>query len=193
MDSSPGRRLVARIFEDEQSASKAVKLLLEEHFDPDNDLSVIASHRHERQKVPVTTNFEVGRTAALGAAIGALTVPLGLLLAGVTLGPITMAAGGPLLVALEGAYIGGATGFAFGALMSIDFAKTTANLRAVGVRDGIVWVGARAAGARGARAREILAEAGAKRFMDRELDWATEIVGDLGKERGPTLTRASAA
>jgi len=173
METHSTRQTVAGIFSDEEAAARAVKKLVEEHFDPDSDVSVIASHRHEREGIPVAATFDVGRTAAIGAAVGAVVTGVGVALAGLTSGPFTLENAGPLMAALESAYVGGATGFALGALLSMDFAKAGANFRKARVHGGVVWVGVLAAGARAERARQILSDAGAKHFMDHPPDVAT--------------------
>ena len=172
MDTHPTRKTVAGIFRDEDSAARAVKKLVEEHFDPEHEVNVIASHRHERERIPVAATFEVGRTAAIGAAVGAVLTGVGVALAGFTSGPFTLENAGPLMAALESAYVGGATGFALGALLSMDFAKAGADFRRARVHGGVVWVGVQAAGARAERARQILRDAGAKHFMDDRPDLA---------------------
>ena len=167
---TPERTTVAGIFKDEGAAARALEALIEEHFDPESDVSVIVSHRHDRESVPVSANFEVGRTASIGAAVGAVLAGAGVALAGLVAGPFTLVAAGPVLAALEAAYVGGATGFAFGALMSIDLAEPEADFHAAHIHDGVVWVGVQANGARAERARQILTEAGAKHFMNHRPD-----------------------
>jgi hypothetical protein len=166
MDSHPQRHTVAGIFKDEESAALAVKKLVEEHFDPDNDVRVIASHQQEREDVPVAATFEVARTSLIGAVAGAVLAGAGVALAGLTSGPFTMENAGPVWAALEAAYAGGAMGFAIGALMSMDFAKAGAKFGRAHVHDGVVWVGVLASGERAKSARRILSEAGAKHFME---------------------------
>jgi hypothetical protein len=162
------RRTVAGIFKDEEAAAQAVKTLVQEHFDPETDMRVIASHQQEREDVPVASTFEVGRSATIGAVVGAALAAAGVAIAGLTTGPFTMEEAGPIWAALEAAYAGGATGFALGAMMSMDFAKAGANFRRAHVHDGVVWVGVQAAGERAERARQILREAGARHFMDEQ-------------------------
>jgi hypothetical protein len=168
MSARTERSHVAGVFEDETSASAAVKRLAEEHFLACNDLSVIVSHRRERQAVPIMEIVPVERTAAIGAAVGALLVGAGVAIAGLTFGPFTLTPWGPVWASFEGAFAGGATGFAMGAMMAMGLAKPRANFSAAGFHDGIVWVEVRATGARAEKAHEILAEAGAKHFLDGE-------------------------
>jgi ribosomal protein L31E len=167
METHLHRRTVAGVFKDEEAAAQAVKKLVEEHFDPDTDVRVIASHHQDREDVPVAATFDVGRTSLIGAVVGAALAAAGVAIAGLTSGPFTMESAGPVWAALEAAYAGGATGFAIGALMSMDFAKAGAKFRSAHVHGGVVWVGVLAAGERAERAVDILREAGAKHFMDK--------------------------
>lgn len=167
MDGGHERKTVAGTFRHEAEAAEALKRLIEEHFDVERDVSVIVSRRHERERVAVRADLHVERTSAIGAAVGAVLAGAGIALAGLTTGPFTMVAAGPVVAALEGAYAGGATGFALGALAAFDVLKPEADFDAAHFHDGVVCVGVHAAGARLDRARDILREAGAKHFMDR--------------------------
>jgi hypothetical protein len=157
---------VAGIFKDEAAAAQALEQLREEHFDLETEVSVIASHHHDREDVPIREDFHVGRLATIGAAIGAAFAAAGVTVAGLTFGPISLIAVGPVVAALEAAYAGGAIGFAMGALVSIDLVEPEAAFYAGHIHEGVVWVGVRAGEARAERARQILTEAGAKHFMD---------------------------
>ena len=168
MDRSVQRRTVAGVFRDEKAASLAVNRLIEEHFDPETDVSAIASHGHEREKVPVASNYEVVRTAGFGAVIGAAVAAIGIAITGLDFGFFTMETAGPIWAALEAAYVGGCLGFALGALLSMDLAKAGANFSRTHVHGGVIWVGVLAGGTRAECARQILQEAGAKHFMDEE-------------------------
>lgn len=173
MDATPTRKAVAGIFKDETAAARAVKMLVEAHFDPDRDVTVIASHHHERENIPVGSTFLVGRNAAIGALIGAAVTGIGVALAGLTSGPFTLEEAGPLMAALESAFVGGGVGFALGALLSIDFVRVGANFGRAHVHGGVVYVGVYADGARAERARRVLSDAGAKHFMDHLPELAT--------------------
>ena len=173
MDTGSGRKTVAGIFRDEDAAAGALIRLAEEHFDLETDVSVIVSHRHERESVPVRTNFHVGRYPAIGATVGAVLAGMGVAATGLAFGPFTLIAAGPVLAALEAAYAGGATGFALGALMSIDFSRPEADFHAAHIHDGVVWIGVQASGARAERALRILGDAGARHFMEPRLAGAT--------------------
>jgi len=174
MDGGSERKTVAGIFKNEADAARALGSLIEAHFDVEQDVSVIVSRRHEREEVAVRSDLHVERTSAIGAAVGAVLAGAGIALAGLTAGPFSMVAAGPVLAALEGAYAGGATGFAIGALAAFDVLKPEADFGTAHFHDGVVCVGVHAAGARAERAREILGEAGAKHFME----WMPELVAE---------------
>jgi hypothetical protein len=157
--------VVAGIFADEEAAARAVASLIEEHFDPSYDLSVIVSHRREHESVPIRETFEVGHGGELGAAVGAVLAAAGATLAGMTVGPLTLAVGGPIAVALEAAYAGGSAGFMLGAVAGLTHTKDEAEFHVAQIHEGVVWVGVHAKGERAVRAREILSEAGARHFQ----------------------------
>jgi hypothetical protein len=108
--------LVAGVFATEAEAQKAVETLAQEHFDPAYDVSVIVSHRREHEEVPVHEDFEVRRWARIGATAGAIAGMAGVFVTGMTVGPLSLVAAGPIVVALEAAYAGGAAGFMMGVL-----------------------------------------------------------------------------
>jgi hypothetical protein len=157
--------VVAGIFANEEEAARAVDALLQEHFDPEHDLSVIVSHRREHQTVPVRQMLGVGHGGEIGAAVGAVLAAVGVTLAGMTIGPFSLVAAGPAAVALEAAYAGGSAGFMLGAAAGLTQSKTEADFRLALTHEGVVWVGVHATGERAAKAREILSAAGARHFQ----------------------------
>lgn len=157
--------VVAGIFATEEEAQKAVARLVEEHFDPPHDLSVIVSHRREHEEVPVPETFEIRRWAGIGAAAGAVLGTAAVALTGMAVGPITLVAAGPVAVALEAAYGGGTTGFMLGVLHGLMESKDEAHFHHAQIHEGVVWVGVHARGERADKARAILAEAGARHFQ----------------------------
>jgi hypothetical protein len=161
-------KVVAGIFDDEQAAGLAVKRLIAERFDPRNDLQVIASHGGRRETVPVWQNLPLGRDASIGAAVGAIIATVGVLIAGLTFGPLTLMPGVAAAI-FESAFAGACVGFALGALLGLDHATTEARFDHTGVHDGVVWVGVNASGTRAARVRDILSDSGARHFVEREL------------------------
>lgn len=166
--SNPYMRDVAGIFKDEKAAAAAVQNLIHEHFIPNGDLSVIVSNGREREAVRVWESIPAERAAAIGALAGALLAGAGVAISGLAFGPFTLIAWGPLWAVFEAAFTGGAVGFALGALMSIEMIEPAADFAAARIHEGVVWVGVHATVARAGRAREILAEAGAKHVMERE-------------------------
>jgi len=169
MDRSARRKTVAGIFREREAAASAVKALAEAHFDPDSDVTMIVSHGHDhRERISAGATFEIGRNAAIGAAVGALTAAVGMALAGLDFGFFTMENAGPVWAALEAGYIGGCVGFALGALLSMDLARAGSGLRHSRVEGGVILVGVQASGARAERAHEILGAAGARHFMEED-------------------------
>lgn len=162
---APDKSVVAGIFATEAKAAKAVELLIQEHFDPPHDLSVIVSHRREHEDVPIPETFRVRRWAEIGAVTGAVLGTAAVTISGMAVGPLSLVAAGPVAVALEAAFAGGATGFMMGALHGLMESKDEADFHAAHIHEGVVWVGVHAKGDRAAKARQILAEAGAKHFQ----------------------------
>jgi hypothetical protein len=164
MGSNPEAGVVAGVFQDEEHAAAAVKSLIEAHFDPHHEINVIASHKREHENVPIREDYKFGRNASIGAAVGAVLAGAGIALAGLTFGPFTLVAAGPIVAALEGSLAGGAVGFALGSLTALEMSKEEAAFHTAHIHDGVVWVGVQAKGERGVRAREILTAAGARHF-----------------------------
>jgi len=166
MGSDPESGVVAGVFEDEEHAAAAVQKLIEAHYDPHHEINVIASHRREHENVPIREDFKFARNASVGAAVGAVLTGAGVALAGLTFGPLTLVAAGPIVAALEGAFAGGAVGFALGSLTALEMTEQEAAFHTAHIHNGVVWVGVQAKGERGERAREILSAAGAKHFTN---------------------------
>jgi hypothetical protein len=164
MGSNPESGVVAGVFADEEHAADAVKHLIEAHYDPHHEINVIASHRREHENVPIREDFQFTRNCSIGAAVGAVLAGVGVAFAGLTFGPLTLVAAGPVVAALEGSFAGGAVGFALGSLTALDMTKHEAAFHTAHIHDGVVWVGVQAKGDRGTRARDILSAAGARHF-----------------------------
>ena len=164
MGSDPESGVVAGVFADEEHAADAVKKLIEAHYDPHHEINVIASHRREHENVPIREDFKFKRNTSIGAAVGAALAGAGVVLAGLSFGPLTLVAAGPVVAALEGAFAGGSVGFALGALTALEMTEQEAAFHSAHIHDGVVWVGVQAKGERGVRARTILTEAGARHF-----------------------------
>ena len=159
--------VVAGVFKNEGAAARAVSELIDAHFDPPRDLSVIVSYHKEHEDVLVDGRFEIDRTAKVGAAVGAALGAggAGLVAAGLVAGPVGLLAAGPALAALQGAYLGGAGGFALGAVAGLSLWKEEPDFDAADVH-GVTWVGVHARGHRAREAREILRHAGARHLME---------------------------
>lgn len=164
MGANPEAGVVAGVFADEELAADAVRHLLEAHYDPGHEITVMAAHRREHESVPIREDFDFAGHATLGALMGALLAGLGVALAGLTTGPFTMVAAGPFFASLEAAFGGGCFGFALGSMLALEHTEREPAFRSARIHDGVVWVGVTATGERGARARRILATAGAKHF-----------------------------
>ena len=158
-------KVVAGVFDDEDHAARAVEELTKAGFHAPLDLSVIVSHHREHEAVPVVHEPEVIHGAEAGSAIGAVLAGAGVALAGITVGPLTMVASGPIVAALEAAYVGGAVGYLVGVLEGLGLWKEEAEFHATHIHDGVVWVGVHAEGERAEAARRILTSEGAKHFM----------------------------
>ena len=156
---------VAGVFATEKQAAGAIAQLIEAHFDPPRDLSVIVAHQREHEDVPVPHEPEVEHGAGLGATLGAVLATAGVTLAGVTTAPLSLAVSGPVLVALEAAIAGGGAGYLVGALAGLGIWEDEAAFHAAHIHDGVVWVGVHAEGERAEEARRILSDAGARHFM----------------------------
>lgn len=161
----PDKGVVAGIFATEEEAAKAVEMLIQEHFDPPRDLSVIVSHRREHEEVAVPEAFEVGRWAKIGAVVGAVLGTAAVTITGVTVGPLTLVAAGPVAAALEAGFAGGATGYMVGVLHGLMESRDEADFHAAHIHEGVVWVGVHAKGDRAERARQVLSDAGAKHYQ----------------------------
>jgi hypothetical protein len=166
VDTNPKRETVAGIFEDRQTAARALEKLTEAHFDIEADASVIVSHHGERKRVPIMSDVPALTGALIGVAAGVLIAAIIVVASGLDVGPFSMERWGPLWAWFETAYAGAAIGVATGVMMSFEFAHPKAAFHLAGFEGGVVWVGIRASGARADHARQILAGAGAKHFMD---------------------------
>ena len=160
--------VVAGIFRDEASASDAVARLVEAHFDPERDIRIIASHHREHEEVPVVDRMSVWPLLATGIATGVLVGAgvLGAAAAGVfpNWTPENTVAWG----AFQGAYVGGAMGALAGGLFGLGVHRFYGGFAGAHVHDGVVWVGVTAGGEARERARQVLADAGARHFVEKD-------------------------
>jgi len=161
------RDMVSGLFLDEESATAAVQQLIESHFDPREDISMVISRGpgHETEEQEVKEKLEFVEGAKIGGALGAVLGGTGggLLAAGIIGGPVGLVAAGPVLAVLQGALAGGAFGTFSGWLVSAGIVNTEPDLEEVDLEEGSVWIGVHATGERREDALEILREAGAER------------------------------
>ncbi len=161
--------VVAGVFEDQEAAAQAIAGLVEAHFEPNDDISVVLTDEWtaEHESVPIRDELEMIEGAKLGGGIGAVIGATGaaMVAAGVLAGPAALVAVGPVIAALEGGLAVGAFGTVAGWLVGLGIMREEADFHAAHIKEGSVWVGVHATGERAERAHEVLAEAGAK-FYD---------------------------
>src|SRR5690606_23618255 len=161
-----GRDVVAGIFHEQETAAAALAELMEQHFDPTEDISVVLKDEwnQDLQNVTVRDETELLDGAKIGGGIGAVlgATGAGLVGAGLLGGPLGLVAAGPLVAALQGALAGGAFGTFSGWLVGAGLVKEDADLHSAKLEKGAVWVGVQARGERAELARKILREAGAE-------------------------------
>lgn len=170
------RGVVAGVFENQEGAARALAALVEAHFEPEDDISVLLTDEWtlEREDVPIRDELELMEGAKLGGGAGALVgaVGGGMVAAGFIGGPAALVAVGPVIAALEGALAVGAFGVVAGWLVGLGVVREEADFHAARIKEGAVWVGVHATGERAARAHEILEDAGAE-FFEHETDPST--------------------
>ncbi|MDZ7780530.1 MAG: hypothetical protein U5R14_11465 [Gemmatimonadota bacterium] len=162
------RGVVAGVFEDQKAAARALAALVEEHFEPEDDISVVLTDEWtlEREDVPIRDELEIIEGAEIGGGAGAVigAVGGGMVAAGLVGGPAALVAVGPVIAALEGALAVGAVGAVAGWLVGLGVVKEEADFHAGRIEEGAVWVGVHATGERAETARSILKDAGAEFF-----------------------------
>lgn len=165
-----GRDVVAGVFSDQGHAAEALAQLVESHFEPEDDISVVLTDPWslDRQDVPIRDELEIIEGAEWGGAIGGIVGALGagLVAAGLIAGPAALVALGPVVAALEGALAVGGFGVVTGWLVGLGIQREEADFHATRIEEGDVWIGVHATGARAEMAREILAAAGGRFFQD---------------------------
>jgi hypothetical protein len=163
---SDKRGVVAGVFTDQKGASQAVAALVEAHFEPEDDISVVLTDEWtlEREDVPIRDELEIIEGAEIGGGIGVVLGAggAGLVAAGILAGPAALVAAGPVIAALKGALAVGAFGVVAGWLVGLGIVKEEADFHAAHIKQGSVWVGVHATGERADKARAILAANGAK-------------------------------
>ncbi len=159
-----GRDVVAAVFSDQEHAAEALAQLVEGHFEPEDDISVVLTDPWslDREDVPIRDELELIEGAEWGGAMGA-----GMVAAGLIGGPAALVALGPVIAALEGALAVGGFGVVAGWLVGLGIQSEEADFHATRIEEGDVWIGVHATGARAEKAREILAAAGGRFFENR--------------------------
>jgi len=154
---------VTGIFSDATAAERAVRELIETHFDPE-DISIVVSDREGRHEEKVGHGTGVTTGGVAGAALGGLLGALGasLVATGVVSAPgFAVFAVGPLLAALRGAVAGAAAGVGAGALAGLGFWKDEAHIHADALKKGGVIVAVPAEHEHAEHARTVFRKAGA--------------------------------
>lgn len=164
------RDVVAGIFPDQEHASDAITRLIDNHFEPSEEISVLLADPKtgETREADARDDIQNYSGAKLGGGIGAAlgATGAGLVGAGLIGGPVGLVAAGPVLAALQGALAGGAFGHFSGWLVGAGLLKEDADVDRL--RNGAVWVGVHAKGERAELARNLLREAGATEVVDTE-------------------------
>lgn len=162
------RSVVSGVFATQDAAARALAALVEAHFEPEDDISIVLTDEWtlERENVPIRDELEMIEGARLGGGVGALVgaVGAGMVAAGLVAGPAALVAVGPVIAALEGALAGGAFGVVAGWMVGLGVVREEADFHAARIREGSVWVGVHATGDRAEAAHRILAAAGAEFF-----------------------------
>jgi hypothetical protein len=155
---------VTAIFHDGERAERAVRGLIDRHFDPD-EISVVVADARGVHDEAVEHDTGVAEGAVSGAAIGGTLGALGatLVATGIVAGPgVGLLAAGPILAALKGAVAGAAAGLEIGALAGLGFWKDEAHVpHTEALVQGSVVIAVPAAHRHADQARKLLGEAGA--------------------------------
>jgi len=166
------RGVVSGVFATQEGAARALAALVEAHFEPQDDISIVLMDEWtlEREDVPIRHELEMIEGARLGGGLGAVigAVGAGMVAAGLVAGPAALVAVGPVIAALKGALAVGAFGVVAGWLVGLGVVREEADFHAARIREGSVWVGVHATGDRAESAHRILASAGAEFFSDSE-------------------------
>jgi hypothetical protein len=154
---------VTGIFSDPGSAERAVRDLIESHFNP-KEISVVVADRKGRHEELVEHDSGVAEGATAGSTLGGVLGALGatLVATGIVAAPqLTVFATGPLLAALKGAVAGAAVGLEVGALGGLGFWKDEAHIHAEALEKGGIVVAVPAEHEHAEHARKVFAASGA--------------------------------
>lgn len=183
-------RTVVALFDDVQTAQRALEELLSNGFDR-NDVSVVRTNQGSASTSGTTADRDVSSAsgAAAGVGIGAvlggiagLVVGLGVL-AIPGLGPVIAA--GPLATTLAGAGIGAAAGGIIGALTDIGIPEEQAGYYAEGIRRGGTLLTVRADENRVSQATSILNKYSPVDINQRASEWRSTGWSGYDANAGP--------
>lgn len=134
---------VTGIFSEPQAAERAVRDLIDSHFNPE-EISIVVADRMGRHEEKVEHDTGVAEGAVGGAALGGVLGALGatLVATGVIIVEPELAifAAGPLVAALQGAAAGTAVGLEVGALAGLGFWKDEAHIHSEALQKGGIIV-----------------------------------------------------
>ena len=154
---------VTAIFSDADAAERAVRGLIEEHFDP-RDISVVVTDREGSHEEVVEHETGVARGGIAGGVLGGLLGAIGgtLVATGIVTAPgFAVFATGPLLAAIKGAVGGTAAGIEIGGLAGLGFWKDEAHVHAEALEKGGIVVAVPAEHEHADHARRVFSETGA--------------------------------
>lgn len=172
---------VTAIFSDPQAAERAVRSLVDSHFNVD-EISVVVSDREGPHDEAVEYDTGVAEGATGGALVGGVLGILGasLVATGVVVSPgLAVFATGPLLAAIKGAVAGAAVGLGVGAVGGLGFWKDETHIHAKALEQGGIVVAVPAEHEHADHARQV--------FSDCE----AEAVQGLREGESMTTTRTS--
>lgn len=195
-----GKTLVA-LYDDFADAVHAVRALEEAGFQHE-DVSLIANNAEHRWGDAETARraavqgpgVEASRSAATGAAVGAVAGGGGALLASLGLltipgiGPVLAA--GPIVALIAGAGVGAAAGGLVGGLVGFGVPGEEAHAFAEAVRRGGALVTARVPGEQAGRASDILEQHHPADIGERAADWRQSGWRSFEKEAEPWTVRS---
>ncbi len=135
---------VTGIFDDPETAERAVQTLIDGHFNPE-EISILVADQEGFHREKPRWDTRIAEGAVTGASLGGLLGALGttLVATGVVAlpGPGAALLGtGPVVAALSGALGGGAVGLEFGALAGMGFWEDEAEIHASALERGGILV-----------------------------------------------------
>jgi hypothetical protein len=155
---------VTGIFSDADAAERAVRELIDDHFDP-SEVSIVVTDREGAHEEAVEHDTGVAEGATGGAMVGGVIGSLGatLVATGIVAAPgIAVFATGPLLAAIKGAVAGAAVGLEFGALGGLGFWKDEAHIHTEALKKGGILVSVPAGHEHAEHARKVFRDSGAE-------------------------------